>query len=121
MSEKTITLNDLDSFRGSCEFYRHWLVKKLVYTQGIRHLSEHGEADWLVDEIAFAQVFQAHVRYEEFQVWFLQPLKSGAAWLVCEDGNNNRVYRKRIPHTSFDVPGLKIWCVKGTIMLPREY
>lgn len=121
MSEKTITLDDLSGFIGNPTRYRHWWSKRVVYTEGIRYLIEHGEADWLIDEIVFAQAFRPKVRFEEFQVWYLQPLKSGAAWLTCEDGNSNRVDRKRIPFTDFDIPGLKIWYVKGVIMLPREY
>ncbi len=65
---KTLTLTDLGQFIGTQELYRHRLVKKIVYTEGVQYVAEHGGAYWLIDEIALAQQFEAKVIGLLFQV-----------------------------------------------------
>lgn len=50
---------DLDQFIGSEHWYRHSLVRSITYTDGAKHVVDHGGAYWLLDEIALAQKFSA--------------------------------------------------------------
>ena len=98
----TLTQADLDHFNGSEQFYRHGMVRHIIYTEGAAYLAEAGGAYWLLDEIALAQAFNRKVKAEPFQVWTLTRNASGSgAVLRCEDGNNGHIYTKRIPFTDF--------------------
>jgi hypothetical protein len=51
-----------------------------------------------------AQRYEKKVPAEPFQVWKLA-VSGNTATLVCEDGNDNRVFSKDIPFTDFPEPG----------------
>jgi hypothetical protein len=70
MSQKTLTKSDLAQFTGSEQWYRHGLVRKVLFTDGAKYVADTAGAYWLIDEIAFAQVEPA-VAAEEFQLWKL--------------------------------------------------
>src|SRR5882672_2307534 len=57
VSVKTLKPEDLESFIGSENWYRHWLVPSIIYTDGARYVADTGGAHWLLDEIALAQKF----------------------------------------------------------------
>ena len=71
MTTKTLTPADLAMFTGSEQFYRHSINRKVVYSEGARHVAEAGGAYWLLDEIALIQPCDACVGAEDFQVWKL--------------------------------------------------
>ena len=118
-SEAAFTLAELSQFTGSEQWYRHRLCRRMLYTDGVKYLAERAGAYWLIDEIAFAQALPQIAR-EEFQVWKLR-VEANSADLICEDGNDNAVYRKRIPFTDFPAPGVEIWCANNVIYLPSEH
>lgn len=55
-TEKTLTLEALHHFTGTETWFRHPLVRKVLYTEGVQYLAETGGAYWLLDEIACAQL-----------------------------------------------------------------
>lgn len=116
----TLTENDLRQFSGSERWYRHGLVRNVLYTEGANYVAEAGGAYWLLDEIALAQRFEKAVASEPFQVWKLT-VKDNSAELTCEDGNHNRVFAKRIAFTDFPLPEITLWLTDNTILLPSEY
>ena len=59
-------------FTGSEHWYRGTLNRKVVFTDGAKHVADHGGAYWLLDEIALAQLHVKAVAAEEFQVWKLK-------------------------------------------------
>jgi hypothetical protein len=59
-------------FTGSEHWYRHALNRKIVFTDGAKHVADHGGAYWLLDEIALIQPYDKRVAAEEFQVWSLK-------------------------------------------------
>jgi hypothetical protein len=120
-----LTLSDLRGFNGSEQFFRHTLYRSLIYTQGIQYLAENAGAYWLIDEVATANKFSHPVKQEAFQVWKLTKDTRGcAAWLVCEDGNDNSVFMVRIPYTDFPLDTITLYCEYNgdgyTLMLPGE-
>ena len=66
-----ITQADLQQFTGSETWYRHTLVRDVLYTDGAQFLAERAGAYWLLDEIALAQRASPKVAAEAFQVWTL--------------------------------------------------
>lgn len=121
MTDK-LTHADLAHFTGSETFYRHALMRSVVYTEGVQYLAERASAYWLVDKIAALQL-ESKIKREAFQVWKLTVADSKAT-LVCEDGNNNAVYSERIEFTDFPLDHINLYAVMGeqrVIMLPSEY
>ena len=93
MTQKTLTKTDLRQFTGTEQWYRHWCARKILYTDGVQHVAEHGGAHWLIDEIAFAQR-NPKIAAEGFQVWKLEVKPDHTATLSCSDGNYRVVSRK---------------------------
>jgi hypothetical protein len=52
MEKKPLTHQDLRQFTGDVTRYRHWMIRRVIYTPGIKHLAAQGQAYWLVDAIA---------------------------------------------------------------------
>jgi hypothetical protein len=120
MTTKTLTKADLAQFTGTEHWYRHGLVRNLLYTDGVKHVADAGGAYWLIDEIAFAQRFETAVAAQPFQLWKLT-VKHGVGVLTCEDGNGRRVSCKRIEYTDFPLPEISFYFTDNTILLPSEY
>lgn len=119
--EKTLTLADLRQFSGSETWYRHGLVRHILYTEGAQYVAEQGGAYWLLDEIALAQKAGREVAGEPFQLWTLEVRKDRTALLTCEDGNGNPVLRKQIEYTDFPLDRIQLYLTNNTILLPSEY
>ena len=111
----------LAQFTGSEQFYRHGLVKDIVFTEGVKYVADAAGAYWLLDEIALAQKFQPSVMAEEFQVWDLTVAADRSAVLSCGDGNGREVFSKQIKWTDFSTPSIRFYVCDGTILLPSEY
>ena len=119
---KTLTASDLRQFTGSENWYRHGLVRDVLYTDGAKYLAEHGEAYWLLDEIAFAQRHDTRLAAEEFQLWkLIVDQEDDSAVLTCDDGNGRILWREDIPFTDFPLPEVTLYFCNNTILLPREY
>ena len=108
-------------FTGSEVFYRYGLAGDVLFTEGVKYVADIAGAYWLLDIIAIANVFEAKVRAEEFQLWVLTVRKDASGLVVCEDGNGNIVYEQALKFTDFPEPGIKLYFCNGTILLPSEY
>ena len=109
-------------FTGSEHWYRGTLNRKVVFTDGAKHVADHGGAYWLLDEIALIQPYDKRVAAEEFQVWTLKvDLVRKTGILTCEDGNGNKVFEKALEFTDFPLPEITLWFTDNTILLPSEY
>jgi len=116
----TLDFGRLHQFAGSENWHRHSLNPSVLYTNGAKYVADAAGAYWLLDEIALAQRHESAVRAEAFQVWRLD-VKESAATLTCEDGNDRIVHTEVISFTDFPEPGITMWCINGTILLPSEY
>ena len=111
----------LAQFTGSTHFYRHGLVREVLYTEGVEYVAEAAGAYWLLDEIALAQRYVIPVKAEDFQVWDLKVDGNQTAMLTCGDGNGRELYAKRIDFTDFPEPGICFYYANWVIHLPSEY
>ena len=117
----TLNQNDLAQFYGSENWYRHSLVRSVLFTDGAKYVADAGGAYWLLDEIALAQKFEKTVAAEEFQLWRLTVKEDQTAILVCEDGNGRVVFSKLIPSTDFPLAEIAFYYTNNVIHLPSEY
>jgi hypothetical protein len=118
---KTLNESDLRQFTGTEAWYRHALNRKVLYTEGVQFVAEHGGAYWLIDEIALTQIAEKKVSAEAFQVWILAVRPNHTATLVCEDGDGRFVYTKELEFTDFPLDEIKLYFTDNTILLPSEY
>ena len=120
MKEPKLTKADLEQFTGSENWYRHALVRGILFTDGAKFLADRAGAYWLIDEIAFSQR-RKKVAAEAFQCWRLHVKQDSTARLTCDDGNGNIVYRKKIDWTDFPLDEVLIYFTDKTILLPSEH
>ncbi len=118
--ERKLDANVLAQFAGSEVLYRHSLLPRVKYTEGVKYVAEEAGAYWLIDEVAFAQRYEAGVAAEAFQLWSLS-VTGNTARLVCDDGNGNVLLQKAIDFTDFPEPGIKFYYTAGVLLLPSEY
>ena len=111
----------LAQFTGSQHFYRHGLVREVLYTEGVEYVAETAGAYWLLDEIALAQRNIIPVKREDFQVWDLKVDAAQEGVLTCGDGNGLEVYSKPVPLTDFLELGIRFYYADWVIHLPSEY
>ena len=121
MSDQKLSKAELRQFTGSEQWYRHGLVRSVLFTDGAKYVADQGGAYWLLDEIALAQRGDRRVAAEEFQVWKLTVKPDRTATLTCDDGNGNIVASKEIPFTDFPVDEIELWFTNNTIYLPSEH
>jgi hypothetical protein len=121
MTANKLRADDLRQFTGSENWYRHGLVRNVLFTDGAKYVADQGGAYWLIDEIAFAQRGDKRVAGEEFQLWKLTVKPDQTATLSCEDGNGNTVYSKAIEYTDFPLAEIALYFTNNTILLPSEY
>lgn len=120
VEERKLDANMLAQFTGSEVLYRHSLLPRVKYTEGVKYVAEEEGAYWLIDEVAFAQRYEAAVAEEEFQVWSLS-VAGNTARLDCDDGNGNVLFQKTMDFTDFPEPGIKFYYAVGVLLLPSEY
>jgi hypothetical protein len=116
-----LTAADLRQFTGTEQWYRHGIVRDVLFTDGAKYVADQAGAYWLLDEIALAQRGSNRVAGEAFQLWKLTVNADHTATLSCEDGNGNAVYSKAIPYTDFPLPEIALYFTDGVILLPSEY
>jgi hypothetical protein len=121
MTTKTFNRATLRQFTGTEHWYRHSLVRSVLYTDGAKYVAESAGAYWLLDEIALAQKGQSKIAAEEFQVWKLTVKPDQTGTLTCEDGNDTAVFTKALAYTDFPEEGVELYFVNNTILVPSEY
>ena len=90
-----------------------------LYTDGMRHVAETGDAYWLIDTI-FSHQLDPKVIAEKFQQWVLTVNSDHTGNLVCEDGNCQEVTRQTLGYCDFPLPTITLWLENNTLYLPSE-
>lgn len=123
---------DLCQFSGTTNYYRHPILKRLVYTEGVDYLAKNGGAYWLIDAIASHQLTLGDdPSLREFQVWVLLVDKAThKAKLICQRGQSDEskdtVLTQEIEFTDFPLDKITLYlCLAEenycVLMLPSEY
>ncbi len=112
--------SDLSQFTGTLNYYRHWL--RLMYTDGVKYLTEKGGAYWLLDAIASHQPdVLKDPMLQEIQFWKLKVNADQTAKLICERDTDDVFLTQDIGFTDFPLDEIKLYLVSGVLMLPSEY
>ena len=122
-----LTESDLSQFTGTSQWFRHALVRRITYTEGVQFVAERAGAYWLVDKIATMQL-DPKISAEDFQVWRLV-VADGKATLTCDDGDRIGVgdskpillHSERIDFTDFPLEKIELWVEGDVILLPSEH
>ncbi len=122
MTQQTtpLTTSDLRQFTGTEHWYRHALMRSILFTDGTKYVADTAGAYWLLDEIAFAQA-DKHIAVEAFQLWKLKVHADQTATLTCENGNCNVILTKPIGYTDFPLEEISFYFADNVILLPSEY
>ncbi len=96
MNTENITSAALSNFWGSQEFYRHWISRSLVYTEGCEFLNATLKVN----------------------------LEKKSAVLIFDDGNDNVLAKQEIGYTNFPLPEIVFYVESNgegkTMMLTSE-
>lgn len=113
-----LTKEDLARFTSTEQWYRHAVMRNVLYTDGVQYLAQQAHAYWLVDKIATLQL-KPHISQEEFQVWRLV-VSNYTAVLTC-DGDRVTLHSEHITFTDFPLNEIELWVEGGVILLPSEH
>lgn len=121
---KNITTANLSNFWGSQDFFRHWISRKIIYTEGVEFINANG-AGWLVDAVISHVVHTPKVAREDFILAVLKVnLEKKSAVLTFDDGNGNILAKQEIEYTDFPLPEISFYVENNgdgkTMMLPGE-
>lgn len=130
---KTLTEHDLRQFSGDLIRIRHPLNRQVIYTPGVKHVAEAGQAYWLIDAIAswigspeFQLAEQADERISYMHFWTLETSWSKAGQLTARaDSPDAPFITQAIEFTDFPLPRIDIWAAYDgqfwTLYLPSEH
>jgi len=123
----------LRRFTGGGDCYRHELNPRVIYTEGVRYLAEHGSAYWLIDAIAsyygspqMRRAIASDARLETLQFWTLSVGSDNTAELVARaDSGEEPFILQPIPFTDFPLKRVDVWAgfdgERWTLYLPSEH
>jgi hypothetical protein len=121
---KNITREALSNFWGSQSFFRHWMARTIVFTEGCEFLNAN-HASWLVDAVISHVTHTPKVSREDFVVATLKVnLENKSAVLIFDDGNDNVLAKQEIEYTDFPLPEIVFYVENNgegkTMMLTSE-
>lgn len=124
MNTKNLTTENLSNFWGSASFFRSWMSRSLIYTEGVEFINQNG-AGWLVDAVLSHVLHTPKVAREDFILATLKVnLEKHSAVLTFDDGNGNVLAKQMIEYTDFPLPEISFYVENNgegkTMMLPSE-
>lgn len=109
----------LSQFVGT-EGYRYNSVARassVVYTEGIRALTDLCQCWWLMDAICSHQPqCRRDPMLNQIQFWTLS-VKDNSAVLICERDEGDIAIRQNIEYTDFPLPSIRIWLEAGAAII----
>lgn len=117
-------MNELDNalagFTGTENYWKHGLIPKMVYTDGVREMAKLAQAYWLLDLIFSYQ--HKLVEQNDFQIWTIEVLSDNTATVTCkEDTNEPVIVEQKLEYTTFPVGEFKLYFIGNVLLLPSEW
>jgi hypothetical protein len=125
MTDAAELKSELAQFTGTEQYFRHGLVRNVVYTDGVKHFAEKAGAYWLLDILATE--LPAFVKKHEI-IFVTATAKDGKATLeAVRDTGQKTLWTKKIDFTDLPDGEWPLWFAVGgpggtlVIMIPSEY
>ena len=123
-----LTESDLAHCTGTEQWYRHWMNRHFLFTDGIKTMADKGEAYWLIDAI-FSHQSNPKLRTERlqyFQLWQLKVNADKTAVLTCRgDSSEPVLVEQKIEFTDFPLDEIKLYAEGDgehlILLLPSEH
>jgi hypothetical protein len=128
-----LTEHELRQFTGDLKRTRHGLNRQVIYTPGVEHVAERGQAYWLIDAIAswigsepFNKAAAEDPRISYMHFWTLETSWSKVGQLTARaDGPDKPFIVQNIEYTDFPLQQIDIWAAFDgeywTLYLPSEH
>lgn len=110
--------HELRQFTGTMNWYRHPLNKNVTYTDGVRFFAEEAGAHWFLDILATQPEILEQAK--EFAAITLT-VADTKGHLKVTDGNDKRVYQRKIDFTDCPPGTYDFYFYNDVIMLTSEY
>ncbi len=132
-NQPRLTQADLQQFTGDLDRYRHTLNPRVIYTPGVKYVTEQGGAYWLIDAIAsyfgdrkMTGAMARDSRLRSLQFWRLEVAGDQSAVLTMRaDSGVQPAITQQIPFTDFPLDAIDIWAgfdgTHWTLYLPSEH
>lgn len=130
---QTLTKTELRQFTGDLVRYRHSINRNVIYTPGVKHVAEAGNAYWLIDAIAshigspaFKKAAERDYRIGSMHFWTLDRDSRFCGVLAARaDGPETPFIAQRLEFTDFPLDVIHIWAAfdgeHWTLYLPSEH
>lgn len=128
-----LTEHDLAHFTGDLVRIRHGLNRQVIYTPGVRHVVEKGQACWLIDAIAswigsnpFNEAVTNDPRIGDLHFWTFEKQEDQPSILYAKaDSPEEPFICQLIEFTDFPLDKINIWAgfdgSYWTLYLPSEH
>ena len=127
MNNQTITAStgqteslcdQLRQYTGTENWYRHYFVRDVTYTDGVKAFAELAGAWWFVDDsiIEYAPLMREH----GFLTITLD-VSNSQAKITVDDGNDNVLATREIPYTDCPAGQYRFYFTDNVLLLPSEY
>jgi hypothetical protein len=111
----------LAGFTGTETWFRHSLVRAMLYTEGVQYFAEAGGtqgAYWFLDVVATE--FYPLLRKEPF-LHIVLTVQDRQATIRVEDGNDRTLREKPIEFTDLQFGEWRFYLTDNVLLLPSEY
>ena len=117
MKTKDEILNTLPYFTCTEQYWR--VTPSLKMTDGAKFIRDACEAYWLIGDI---DIYSKAIKDQYFQTWELKRVDQTDAFnLIATDGNENEIYKVKVPYSDFPLDSIKFFLIDGILLLPSEY
>lgn len=121
MNDPNQLKKDLTNFYGTEKWYRHVLVRSMVYTDGVQYFAENAGsgAYWFLDIVA-TEIYPLKPQHPFMVVKLLS--EDNVPTIIAEDGNDNVVYKRDdIEYTDCPEGVWEFFLTDNVFLLPSEY
>jgi len=110
----------LNHCTGTSAYHKYSIIPFFpVLTDGAKLLADMAECYWLMDVIGS---YQTDAKLDkDFQVWTLEVDHEEESGVVKGFNDTDLIITQEIPYTDFPMEQIKLYLIRGVILLPSEY
>ena len=109
---------DLGQFIGTEKWFKHPLVQRVLYTEGVQYFCEQAGAYWFLDIVA-TELFTFQDQEGFLSIHLI--VTGSKAKITADDGNGNILWTKNIDFTDAPEGDWKFYFTGNVVLLTSEY